>query len=355
MDGTEFMRNLFVIVAGIGLCLVPAGVPAQGQTGVRQISGQVMIGGEPAPAGLPVLLTIVNQNAAAGGNFPLSRALTDASGKFVFEHLEAVGEKGKEVFSLSAHFPAYKDGLVTVDLREFASQKVTLALQPDPENNSPESPEPKVRKTEDRTAGRAAGRQPRNPEASAAFERASESLFIRHDAQASLKDLRQVTKIDPWFGPGYLLMGLAYMQLQDWSQAQWAFGEVTKVEPANAEAYLGLGSALNEQKGYAAAQKALEQCLELRTEYAEAHYELARSLWGLGKLDAAAGHAQRALEINSDYSGPHALMGNIYLQREDPEAALTEFQAYVRMDPQGSLAPAANEMIVKLKKLLGEK
>jgi len=350
------MRNHFVsIIAVICLCLIPGLIRAQGHTPARQISGQVFIGGEPAPAGLPVLLTIATrQDAAARDNFPVARALTDAAGKFVFEHLEAVGsDKGREIFALSAHFPAYQDGLMLVDLREFAAQKVTLALKP--ELDSPESPEPKARKTEDRPAKSAAGRQPKNPEAKAAFERASESLFSRHDAAASLKDLKQVTKIDPWFGPGYLLMGLAYMQLQNWSEAQWAFEEVTKVEPANAEAYLGFGAALNEQKDYAAAQKALEQCLDLRTDYAEGHYELARSLWGQGKLEAAAGHARRALEINNDYSGPHALIGNIYLQQEDPEAALTEFQEYVRMDPQGSLAPAAKEMIVKLKNLLGEK
>ena len=62
--------------------------------------------------------------------------------------------------------------------------------------------------------------------------------------------------------------------------------------------------------------------LEIRPDLAEAHYELARSLWGLGKWQAAEPHVRKAIELNQDYAGPHALMGNIYIQREDPEAAL---------------------------------
>ncbi|MBZ5523604.1 MAG: tetratricopeptide repeat protein [Acidobacteriia bacterium] len=353
------MRSFFVLFfTGICLCLLPA--PAGAQTAAsRTISGQVVLSGGPAPAGFSVLLTIVtSENAVPRAQTPVARAVTDADGRFMFDHLEEVGgNAGREVFALIGHFPAHKDGVVFVDLRQQASGNVTLTLEPDREVDAPAPRvEASVRKTADEPANtRSNGRQLASPEAREAFARARESLFGRHDPEGSLKDLKQVTKSDPWFGPGYLLMGLADMQLQRWSDAQWAFEEVTKVEPANAEGYLGVGSALNEQKSWAAAQKALEECLGLRTDYAEAHYELARSLSGLGKLEDAVAHAQRAVEINDDYASPHALMGNIYLQMEEPEAALKEFQEYLRIEPQGSLAPEAKEMIGKLKKLLEEK
>ena len=47
-------------------------------------------------------------------------------------------------------------------------------------------------------------------------------------------------------------------------------------------------------------------------------------------------------------------MGNIYLQREDAEAALAEFQECLRLDPEGSLAPSVKEIIAQLKKALGK-
>jgi tetratricopeptide (TPR) repeat protein len=192
------------------------------------------------------------------------------------------------------------------------------------------------------------------PEVEDAMAKGENLLFKQHNAQAALDEFKRASKLDPWYGQAYMLQGLAHMDLQQWSEAQWAFEEAAKVEPGNAKAYLGAGSALNEQQNYAEAQKVLQKSLEIRPDMAEAHYELARSLWGLGKWQAAEPHARQAIELNEDYAGPHALMGNIYIQREDPEAALAEFQKYLQLDPDGSLAPSVKEIIAQLKKALGK-
>jgi len=193
------------------------------------------------------------------------------------------------------------------------------------------------------------------PEVDDAMAKGQDLLFKKHDARASVDEFKRAAKLDPWYGEAYMLLGLAQMQLRQWSDAQWAFEEATKVEPGNARAYLGAGSALNEQKNYAEAQKALQRSLEIRPDSAEAHYELARSLWGLGKWQLAEPHARQAIELNKDYAGVHALMGNIYIELEDPEAALAEFEECLRLDPEGSLAPSVKEIIAKLKQALGKK
>ena len=193
------------------------------------------------------------------------------------------------------------------------------------------------------------------PEVEDAMAKGEDLLFKKHDPRASLDEFRRAAKLDPWFGDAYMLLGLAQMQLQQWSDAQWAFEEAAKVEPGNAKAYLGAGSALNEEKNYPEAQKALQHSLEIRPDSPEAHYELARSLWGMGKWQLAEPHVRQAIELNKDYAGPHALMGNIYLQQEDAEAALAEFQECLRLDPEGSLAPSVKEMIAQLKNALGKK
>src|SRR5215472_2351298 len=190
------------------------------------------------------------------------------------------------------------------------------------------------------------------PEVDEAINKGQELLFKKHDAKSSVEEFKRAIKLDPFYGQAYLLLGLAQMQLGKWSDAQWAFEEAAKVEPGNAKAYLGAGSALNEQKDYAGAQVALQESLELRPDSAEVHYEMARSLWGQNKLQPAEQHVRQAIELNKDYAGPHALMGNIYLQREDPEDALKEFQEYLRLDPQGSLAPSARKMVAQLKQVL---
>lgn len=193
------------------------------------------------------------------------------------------------------------------------------------------------------------------PEVEDAMARGQELLFKKHDAGASIDEFKRAVKLDPWYGQAYLLLGLAQMQMQRWGDAQWAFEEAAKVEPGNAKAYLGAGSALNEQKNYVEAQKALQHSLEIRPDSAEAHYELARTLWGMGKWQASEPHVRQAIELNKEYAGPHALMGDIYLQREDAESALAEFEECLRLDPQGSLAPSTKEIIAQIKEAMGKK
>lgn len=188
------------------------------------------------------------------------------------------------------------------------------------------------------------------PAAQPALDRGQDLLFRKKDPAASIEEFKKALKADPWYAQSYLLLGLAYMQLQRWGDAQWAFEEATKVEPGNAQGYLGWGSALNEQKDYAGAEKALQHSLELEPDSAEAHYELARTLGATGKWQAAGPHALRAIELNPDYAGPHALMGNVYLDQEDLESARKEFKEYLRLDPEGSLAPQVKQLIAEIEK-----
>ena len=188
------------------------------------------------------------------------------------------------------------------------------------------------------------------PEAQPALDRAQDLLFRKKDPAGSIAELKKAVKADPWYAQSYLLMGLAYMQLQRWSDAQLQFEEATKVEPGNAQGYLGWGSALNEQKDYTGAKKALERSLELDPDSAEAHYELARTFGAMNQWQAAGPHARRAIELNPDYAGPHALMGNVYLDEDDLDAARKEFKEYLRLDPEGSLAQEVKQMIAEIEK-----
>ncbi|HYL92680.1 MAG TPA: tetratricopeptide repeat protein, partial [Alphaproteobacteria bacterium] len=158
-------------------------------------------------------------------------------------------------------------------------------------------------------------------DARAALAQGRKRLVEDHDAKGSLDDLKKAVKLDPKSVPAYLLLGTAYMQTQQWTPAQAAFEQAAKLEPANAQAYLGIGAALNQKLDYAGAQKALLRSLELKTDSAEAHYELARTLWSLYKFPEAEIHVRKAIELNPGYSSPHILLANLYLVKEDPEAA----------------------------------
>jgi Flp pilus assembly protein TadD len=337
------MRNCFVVVL---LLAALFSVPAIGQSqpvAAREITGQVHLGAQPAPAGVQVVLEIVSgRYATPVRQSILERTVTDGKGRFAFEHLESIGQNGgQEFFAVSAQPAGYTPAFQVVDLTLNPRGEVNLILQKD------------VPSQQSATGASEMTRRPSNREGQDALDRAENLLFRKGDAKASIDEFKKVVRSDPWFGPAYILLGLAYMQTGQWNQAQLAFTEASKVEPGNAQAFLGLGSALNEQGDLAGAQKALEHSLELNPDSAEAHYELARTLVGLGVLEKAQPHASRAIEINPDYAGPHALMGKIYLQQENPQFALAEFREYLRLDPEGDLAKEIREAIPVLEQASG--
>jgi tetratricopeptide (TPR) repeat protein len=341
------------------VCLISATAGAQTPSPTpapaveRQITGSVKLAGQPAPKGVKVSLQIAFRPEQKDSGAEVARTETDAAGKFTFTHLELLGDnEGKEAFAVSSVHSGYNGDVKVVDLTSETSGEAELSLRRlAPERNPVTAHAPAASATAPLAASPLSPTRPsKNPQAQEAMQQAQDLLFRKNDVKGSVDFLKKAVKLDPWYGPGYLLLGVAQMQLGNWSDAQWAFEETAKVEPGNARAYLGVGSALNEQGNYAAAEKALQQSLEIREDSAESHYELARSLAALGKWEAAAPHVRRSIELNPDYAGPHALMGNIALQSGDANTALDQFRTYLKLAPQGSLAPQVKATISELEK-----
>jgi tetratricopeptide (TPR) repeat protein len=199
----------------------------------------------------------------------------------------------------------------------------------------------------------AGGSVPReiSPEARAAVTKGQELLYNK-DIKGGIASFKKVVELEPEYVIGYLLLGNAYMQAQQWKDAQSAFETATRMDPENATAFLGAGSALNQQQDWSGALKPLQQSLKLKTDSAEANYELARSLTALGRLQEAELHVRMSISLNDKYAVPHILMGDINLALyENAEAAIAEYEKYLRLDPDGPSAGPVKEMIAKLKKL----
>lgn len=179
-----------------------------------------------------------------------------------------------------------------------------------------------------------------------------QDLLYNKDIKGGIASFKKVVELEPGYAIGYLLLGNAYMQAQQWKDAQSAFETAARLDPENATAFLGAGSALNQQQDWSGALKPLQQSLKLKADSAEANYELARSLTALGRLQEAELHVRMSIALNDKYAVPHILMGDIYLALyENADAAIAEYEKYLRLDPDGPSAAAVKEMIAKLKKL----
>ena len=237
------IRSLSWLAALVLLAVAGRSISWAQAPGARQITGQVRLGNQPAPAGVPVVLQIVSSRyATPSREAEVARTLTDRKGGFTFDHLETVGANGgREFFAVSAQWPGYERAAQVSDLTFAARGEVTLHLERAKERKPGET----TADSASEAAAAGVSRRSLNPEAREAISRAQDLLFRQHDPAASIEEFKKALQSDPWFGPGYVLLGLAYMQLRQWSQAQLAFSEAAKVEPGNLQAYLGMGSAMN--------------------------------------------------------------------------------------------------------------
>jgi tetratricopeptide (TPR) repeat protein len=198
---------------------------------------------------------------------------------------------------------------------------------------------------------RGSGSRELSLEARDAITKGQELLYSK-DIQGGIASFKKAVELAPAYARGYLLLGNAYMQAQQWKNAQAAFETAARLEPDNATALLGVGAALNQQQDWSGALKPLQQSLKIKADSAEAQYELARSLAALNRLQEAELHVRMSISLNGKYAVPHILMGDIYVYLyENAEAALAEYETYLRLDPDGPSAAPVKEMIARLHKL----
>lgn len=304
--------------------------------------------GEPAPQGVLVYLdrSRGRDTSFVNGSGELGNTMTDSRGRFSFTAIDAGQEHPEaKLYIVTARYPGYRSATQIVDLTASPIGFANLELKRDTSKDAPNVPAGGPGAT-------VSAKQPASPKAQEQLAKAEELLIQKHDPKESVKEFKKLLEIDPDYGPGYVLLGTAYLQLQEWPDARNAFEKATKLEPKDPNAFLGMGLALNEEKEFNAALKPLQQSLQLRPDSAEAHYETGKSLWALGKWQEAEPHARKALMLNKDFAEGHILMGNIYLRHRDANSALTEFREYLKREPQGRYAEQVKEMVAKIEKAL---
>jgi len=329
--------------------LIPIGalaqrVPTPQAPTPSELDGIVHLEGRPAPPGVLVLLDYASsQETAPFGAGELGRTVTDSAGRFRF----SIGEGGpggrRQLFAVTAHFAGYKDSVQVIDLSSMPRGHMDLDMRRDTSKEAPSVP----------PGGPAAVvtvHRPTSTEAEEELAKGRQLLIEKHDPKASIEKFKKAVKIDPSFATSYLLLGTAYVQLQNWNDARSAFEKASQLEPGNAEAFFGMGFTLNQQKDFAGAQKPLQRSLQLNPSSAESHYEAGRGLWALGKWQEAEVYARKAVALNKAFAPAHVLMGNINLRRRDAKAALAEFEEYLRLDPQGPFAESVKAMVEKIRK-----
>ena len=327
---------------GLPLLLVFLSVPsvlhAQRSGMGGRVSGGVIdvqvryANGAPGPAGIHVRLESPESGSAGD-------CQTVEGGRCQFN----VPSNGVYMVRMSER--GYQDVGVRVELIGNSRGYATLELKPVPRDVPPESPKEGIGDTVsilDVGVPEDARRE---------FE-AGQSAMKENRLDAAISHLRKAVKLYDTYPMAYTLLGTAYLERNNWKDAEMALQKSVSLDSNAADAYLALGAVLNQTKSYPRAETALLRGLELRPEAFAGHYELAKTYWELGRWREAAPHVRKAVSGMPDVASPHVLLGNVMLRENNPQGALSEYQEYLRLDPKGLMAPGVHQMIEKIQRSL---
>jgi tetratricopeptide (TPR) repeat protein len=306
-----------------------AGRDTTPSTRMGTIRGQLRLAdGSPASLGIAVTLSY-----REGGM--VAQTQTDSSGKFSFQQI------GPAIYRVQVRAPGYRDiETGDLDLNLNLMQYLNFELQPDPNYiGAPKAVTAMPVETVPRTAREF-------------LESGQKLLESGSDYPKSIEWFKKAIKAYPKYSEAYLMMGLAYRAQHNLDDAGAALRKCIELNPNSAPAYAALGEVQNQKQEYTEAEKSLQKAVALNPTAAPSQVELARAYWALGRWPEAEPHVAKALAVSPDDASAHLIMGNIQLRKRDGAAALQQFREYLRLDPQGSMAPSVRDMVGKLEKAL---
>jgi type IV pilus assembly protein PilF len=321
--------------------LIPTAVSAQAPrpTYAMQIQVHVRLqDGSAAPMGS--LCEMEYQNGE-----PLEQGQTDSGGKCHFV------PPAHAIYLIRIKAAGYLPATQRVDLQNSQTGMAFLVLRPDPAQAPPEP-----RETAREASVSAFDLSVPDP-ARKEYDLGQRAIE-NHDLDGGIAHLRRAIELHNQFPQAYTMLGLAYNEQKKWKEAQGILETAVQQDPKAVEAYFQLGACLSRQTDYASAVKALSKGLELNPDAPHApaaHYEIAKSYLALGQWQDANPHAAKAVAMEPDVPSWHILMGNINLKKGDGQGAISEFQAYLRLDPNGPSAASVHDMIPRIQAAMQKK
>jgi len=320
-------------------CLLASSLHAQRPGGGNRTGGIIDVqvryaDGRPAPRGIHVRLEAAEGGAEAdldtvqGGKCQFRQ---NTSGVFIVRIAEA---NFKEVSS-------------RVELIASPRAYVTLNLIPLNKEPIPEVSVPPTDPADSVSVKDLAIPEPARLE----FSKGEDALRAKNTDE-SVKHFQKAIKIYDAYPQAYRMLGDAFVEKQQWPEAETALKKSIELQPDLAPAYFDLGALRNQTKNYAGAEQSLKKGLELTPDATIGKYELAKTYWAMGRWQDAAPLAADTLKALPDLAAAHVLLANIKLKLRDAPGALHEYQEYLRIEPQGTMAPQVRDMVDKLQKAL---
>jgi Tfp pilus assembly protein PilF len=186
------------------------------------------------------------------------------------------------------------------------------------------------------------------PQARREYEEARKKL-ARRDAAGAAAHLERAVQLAPQFAEAWNTLGTIAYQSREYEKAATYFREALEQEPGAYEPLVNLGGVLLNLDQPEEALAYNRHAVLRRSNDALAHSQLGQTYFFLGQLDLAIKHLNEAKRLDpSHFSHPQLVLAEIYLQRQENQAAAAELQEFVRRHPDDPNAGRWREAIAKL-------
>jgi tetratricopeptide (TPR) repeat protein len=149
-------------------------------------------------------------------------------------------------------------------------------------------------------------------------------------------------------------LGRAYVGKKDYAKAEEALKKSIELRPNDAEAYSELANMYNAQRKFDLAAEAGKKASEFAGGgaaggNADVLYNQGVILFNGGKSGEAKPLFEQVIQANPSHAEGHYMLG-MTLVGENPAAAVTAFETYLKLAPAGPNAPMAKQFVDALKK-----
>lgn len=267
----------------------------------------------------------------------IDQIVTDNRGRFRFPNLP------RGYYRVIVNTPGYRPMQQDADLQVLARVYLVFELTGDASKNS--TGLPLLMDVVDA----------RIPSAAREAFKNGRTALTRKSYKEAIGFLQQAVGTYTNFFEAQLLLGIAYMDLREWDNAEKAMQRAVEIKPDNAAATIYLGEVYWRQKRYPDAEQTLREGLKRDEKSWHGQFTLGRLYWDMGEVAKAGGPIGKTLQLKPDLAEAHLLAGNILLRVNQRERALVEYREYLRLAPKGEFVAQVQELVRKVEKSLSEK
>jgi tetratricopeptide (TPR) repeat protein len=313
-------RALFILV--LSLFLDSVALPQIPGNRQYAISGSVQKEGSDAP-----LADARVQLFDALGNLVHPMLVTNARGEFSF------GEFRPGEYQILADHDGFQQARVAVDITRHDESSVVIRLREFSAVDSPGG------------AAVTAHELGVPKKARDAFDRGLSKLHDKSDYKGAIEQFQRAIDIDPNYYEAYAEIGIAQVRLKNFSAAEAVLRRSVALSSSKyAPPLLLLSVVLNDQNRSADAEPIARQAVAAEPKAWRANYELARALLGLRRLPEAEASAYAARRLKPENPVVYLLLSEIHRHTRNAKALMEDFDAYLRLAPQGQAAPEVRKL-----------